>query len=395
MISRPNLARKLVLALCATGIALLLAEVAIRIFDIGPEIVAVHSTNYQLSDNLVLRYELVPGSEDGTTRISSHGLRDREYTIRKPPGTFRIACIGDSICYGLRVGQEDTFPSFLEEALALTADKEGQKVEVLNFGVTGYGFAQIMEHLRVNVQRFDPDLVIYAYCLNDPQTYSLEMANLLRKLTPAERDYVESRGSAGKTWRSESRLYLLSRFALRSSDEDRPENTPPVSKTNDQQFVALKDGSFVDYYTQLHTSPSTWAPVEDGLAELQQWVEDSGVPVMIALFPVLRNLRRYALSELHGILEERFGKYAFATVDLTACFAKYENRTGKRVAKRDSLHPSREGHKLTAIALLYGLLDAGYSDLFDEGEIGDAISESKRFAQSHEIVTAVRKRRGG
>jgi len=142
--------RKLTFAL-ATLLALvfvwgLALEGAIRVFDIGPEINPVWSGNYQLSKNPLLRYELAPESMDGRTNINRHGMRDREYAVKKPPGTFRIAVIGDSIAYGLGVAEDSTFSTQLERLLEKYYQRAGDpKVEVLNFGVTGYSFAQVME----------------------------------------------------------------------------------------------------------------------------------------------------------------------------------------------------------------------------------------------------------
>lgn len=41
-----------------------------------------------------LRYELKPNFAETT---NSHGFRDLERTLAKPPGVFRIAAIGDSV----------------------------------------------------------------------------------------------------------------------------------------------------------------------------------------------------------------------------------------------------------------------------------------------------------
>ena len=166
-------------------------ELAIRVFDIGPEINPVWKGNYQLSKNPALRYELAPGSRDGRSKINSLGMRDREYASSKPPGTFRIAVIGDSIAFGLSVDEKWSFSTQLEGLLENYYRGEGEPVvEVLNLGVTGYSFTQVLETLRSRALDFDPDLVVYAYSLNDPQEYSLEMDNLLAQLTDAEEHYL-------------------------------------------------------------------------------------------------------------------------------------------------------------------------------------------------------------
>ncbi len=90
---------RLALVGVSTGVSLLLAEAAVRVFGLGPEIHAVYRENYRLSADTKLGYELVPGSRDGAFRINSDGMRDRERTREKPPGAFLNACIGHSINY--------------------------------------------------------------------------------------------------------------------------------------------------------------------------------------------------------------------------------------------------------------------------------------------------------
>ncbi len=61
-------------------------------------------------------YTLRPGAEgwwerEGKTyvRINSDGLRDYEHARRKPPGTLRVAVLGDSYAEALQVPMESAF----------------------------------------------------------------------------------------------------------------------------------------------------------------------------------------------------------------------------------------------------------------------------------------------
>ena len=160
-------------------LGLVCGEVAVRVFNIGPEFANVSRWNFRICDNPVLQYELHPGTTDGHgTRINPDGMRDRAYTVAKPPGTFRIACIGDSICFGTQIEQADTFSSKLEAELNRRF-ASAPICEVLNFGVAGYDIDQINENLRVRALKYKPDLIIYAYCLNDPEVWNPTF-NMLR-----------------------------------------------------------------------------------------------------------------------------------------------------------------------------------------------------------------------
>jgi len=238
--NRTGVFRLLVLFLAAV-VSLLLVEVIVRTFGIGPEVSPVWKGNYQLSANQTLRYELKPGSKDGNSSINQDGMRDVEYTVQKSSNRFRVAVIGDSIAYGLGVDQSRTFSSHLERLLnTYVSDAVGLTFEVLNFGVTGYSFTQIVENLRVRALKYDPDLILYAYCLNDPQEYSLEMAHLLAEMTEARRSYKRALGEGPSGILEQSRVFLLVRYLIRSRQQ---RTKHPIFHRDDPQFVALRKGS--------------------------------------------------------------------------------------------------------------------------------------------------------
>lgn len=97
-------------------------------------------------------------------RINSRGYRDSEHDVAKPSGTFRIAVLGDSFSEARQVAQEDTFWSLLGRNLERGCPGlKGKKVEVLNFGVGGYGTSEALLTLRMDALRFSPDLVLLAF----------------------------------------------------------------------------------------------------------------------------------------------------------------------------------------------------------------------------------------
>ena len=99
--------------------------------------------------------------------INSQGLRDVEHPIEKPPGTLRIAVIGDSFAAAFQVSRENDFSSVLQHALASCPSLKGRRVEVINFGVNAYGTAQELITLERDVWRYAPDVVVLAYYPND------------------------------------------------------------------------------------------------------------------------------------------------------------------------------------------------------------------------------------
>ena len=95
-------------------------------------------------------------------RINSDGLRDREHAKQKPANTFRIAVLGDSFSEAMHVPMEQTYWALMERRLKDCAALRGRNVEVINFGVSGYGTAQELITLRRKVWDYQPDMVMLA-----------------------------------------------------------------------------------------------------------------------------------------------------------------------------------------------------------------------------------------
>lgn len=119
-------------------------------------------------------YALKPGVEgwyrkegEAYVRINSAGLRDREHNKVKPAKTLRIAVLGDSYTEALQVPFEKSFCAVLETKLRECQGSAGNEVEVLNFGVSGYGTAQELITLREYVWQYSPDIVLLAVTTNN------------------------------------------------------------------------------------------------------------------------------------------------------------------------------------------------------------------------------------
>jgi GDSL-like Lipase/Acylhydrolase family len=70
--------------------------------------------------------------------------------------------VGDSLTYGDGVAEEWTFSRLLERSL-----QPSHRVEVVNLGRDGFQSEDILSVLHQFLPLLDPDLVVYAVCLND------------------------------------------------------------------------------------------------------------------------------------------------------------------------------------------------------------------------------------
>lgn len=149
------------IALIASSLVLGLvaAEIGLRIARISYP--SLYEEDGELGDRLRPGAEGWTHGEGGSyVRINSDGMRDREHSIAKPPGTLRIAVLGDSFAEALAVPTEKTFWAVLERQLSACT---GRKVEALNFGVSGYGTAQELIMLREHAWKYNPDIVLLAF----------------------------------------------------------------------------------------------------------------------------------------------------------------------------------------------------------------------------------------
>ncbi len=122
--------------------------------------------------------------------INSDGLRDIEHSIAKPPGTIRIAVIGDSYPEAFQVALEEAFWSLMKKKMEQCRAFGDHTLEVINFGVSGYGTAQEMLTLRERVWQYSPDIVMLTFTTNN------DVSDNLRQLKRTDQIpyFVETEG---------------------------------------------------------------------------------------------------------------------------------------------------------------------------------------------------------
>jgi hypothetical protein len=152
----------LTLVLVGILFALVLAEIAVRM-------TGVTNPRFHFYDP-VYGWILHPNFSDWYTReghayveINSQGFRDREWSQEKPPRVLRVAVLGDSYTSALQVGVEERFSAILAKDLASCQALQGRPLEVLNFGVDGWGTGQQLLLLRNQVFDYRPDIVVLAF----------------------------------------------------------------------------------------------------------------------------------------------------------------------------------------------------------------------------------------
>jgi hypothetical protein len=154
-------AGKLLLVVLGLLFGCVVAEIALRVVGYSyPEFYQPDQTRgYVLRPNMEGWYRK---EGEAYVHINSDGLRDREHAKAKPPGTIRIAVVGDSY--------PEAFPvawAIMEKKLQECVAFGGQQIEVIDFGVSGYGTAQELIDLREHVWQYSPDIVMLTITTNN------------------------------------------------------------------------------------------------------------------------------------------------------------------------------------------------------------------------------------
>ncbi len=102
---------------------------------------------------------------------NSQHLRSPEIPLEKPPATFRVAVVGNSVTIGHAVKQEELFTAVMERDFQ-AAFNDQPPVDIINAGQEGYGMAYFLPFSRLFVYPYQPDVMIYQFCWNDIEVSS-------------------------------------------------------------------------------------------------------------------------------------------------------------------------------------------------------------------------------
>jgi hypothetical protein len=148
---------------------LILGEAAIRLLGFGkPDFLTYSSTRGWKLRAGAAGWQTAEGR--AFVSVNRWGYRGADWTLVKPSGTLRVAVLGDSFIEAQQVAQDATACTLIQRALTRMLPKLARghyrglkRVEVMNFGVDGYGTAQEFITLLEDVRRFSPDIVVLAF----------------------------------------------------------------------------------------------------------------------------------------------------------------------------------------------------------------------------------------
>ena len=128
-------------------ITILFCEIILRIIGFSNIILT--------QEDKILGYRLKPGSEGwyqdegrAYVKVNNQGWRDIDHSKEKPNNALRIAILGDSYAEAKQVPIEKTFWYVLKEDLLKCTKYKNRNIQVINFGVSGFGTTQ--QYLTLN-----------------------------------------------------------------------------------------------------------------------------------------------------------------------------------------------------------------------------------------------------
>jgi hypothetical protein len=108
----------------------------------------------------VFGWRHTPNYPGPMNRMNSVGLRGaREYAPAPPPGVLRVAAFGDSFVYGAEVDNAASWTGRMEH--------DNPDMEVLNYGVSGYGVDQAYLRYLHEGKAFSPHVVLMGFVPDD------------------------------------------------------------------------------------------------------------------------------------------------------------------------------------------------------------------------------------
>jgi lysophospholipase L1-like esterase len=340
------------LALLVFGVAagLGIMELALRVLGPSPAVGDLRGLHELRLDRPWL-YGLRPGA-DGVMRetgdvhyhINVDGFRGPRHMRPKPPRSFRIAVLGDSVAFGYGVEEPQAFPRLMEKRLGEIVTE--RPVEVVNLAVGGYNPYNELELLKDLGATYEPDLVLVQFCINDLNDPTLHFDQQPRIHLAAIPDAAFPDPSVRRApARPPSAL-------LRACRRSR------VCARLDEALLALRAGE-VPHAEEVvalkpieRSSGPEWEWLEARYAEIAAESERLGADFAVLAMPFPGQLVE---SVAHPIQERLLAigrRRSWTVVDPLPAFRQAWKARKSEKLFLDFFHPTPAGHLLTARAIL-------------------------------------------
>lgn len=240
-------------------------------------------------------------------------LRDREYSLEKPSGTFRIAILGASHTFGSGVTNDETYENVVEDKLnLLNVQGDIQNYEILNFGVGGYGPLDRLVVLNTKVAKFDVDMVIMV-------------------------------GIDDHVWLMNELIYSVDQkvplpYAFMDEVVETAQLEPGLSRT----------------IADIRLSPHTGRLLETAYRGYQEFADANDIPLLFLTIPRPEVLDAAVLERVQG-MKDHVQEVGMLTADISDAYDSVADLESLWIARWDR-HPNKSAHELLAEKLYQVLI---------------------------------------
>ncbi len=274
---------------------------------------------------------------DDVERRNPLGLRSFHTAEPKGAGVRRIVALGDSFTHGDAVARtEDLWPYVVERALG---QHGGPTVEAINLGRGGLTTVNEAEMLETMGWRFQPDLVLVQFTLNDPLPSGPGMQH-------------HNEGWIFPT------VSLIPRFH------------PWLNRHSyfysflNQRFWALQMGLFFPrgYGALFDDDLPAWQECRSALGRMAASARSHRVPMMVVLFPLFvddLSAQGYPYVQVHEKIRQAAKAAGLPLLDLRPAFAARDPHGRAWWALPSDWHPSVAGHRVAGEAAAAEILARG------------------------------------
>jgi hypothetical protein len=333
----PKILATFLLVLVSVTLVLGVAEIAVRVVDRNPQPPPTKPLDPELEGLPRLTNVMSLGAKNvlgvhgsALFRTNSAGFRGREYSPEPPPDTFRIVLIGDSLAMGWMTDEAATYAMRVEKMLNEASTKT--RFEVLNLGLGGLNTRLVVNRLNRIGLRYEPDLIVYGFTLNDietPQEFGMR--------EDAEPDSLISE------WR---------RFA------DSPSRLLQIMWP---RWVSVRYNVFHQpgsYGDRLHRwyfeEPDKWQRVASGLDRLAAIARSRRICVHLLIHTEMAQFGFFhPFVPIYDRVEEAGVARGFSISQSYPAF-RWESAANLRISPLDG-HPNDAGHRILAESLFEGL----------------------------------------
>lgn len=337
--SRPPWYFYLLTLLAGVFLALLAGELFCRIAGVGkPNRTQTGPKQLYVSDpDPRIAFRMRPGYSDfvygSKVTVNSTGLRDRDIPYEKPSGKKRILILGDSVAFGYGVEMEETFAKQWEKWLG---EKQPHTWEIINSGVPAYTTEQEARWFEVEGLRYQPDAVVVAYVMNDPEeTHPLRQDGNLDRIE-IDAFYQKMAELIPKPILPFTEYSRLSKFINRWLSYAHPN-----WKTLHEELTR--------YFCQDIFNQPGWQKCQNAFLRLRDRCRDENIFLLTVIYPTM--------YRLHSRGEHPFTPHyekiqQFLDRNGIPCVLPLDDYLGQSVdamrAYADDPHPSAESHRIFA-----------------------------------------------